>query len=78
LHFPKDKALLWFEQIIFPGEKDTVQAHKASLRQLLEAEVLELRYTHLDSAIEQLEALVCDGRRLPSGVGTDVESREHD
>jgi hypothetical protein len=78
LHFPKDKALLWFEQIIFPGEKDTVQAHKASLRQLLEAEVLELRYTHLDSAIEQLEALVCDGRRLPSGVCTDVESREHD
>jgi hypothetical protein len=77
LHFPKDKALLWFEQIIFPGEKDTVQAHKASLRQLLEAEVLELRYADLDSAIQQLEALVRDGHQSPSAVCTDVESREN-
>lgn len=78
LPFPKDAALLWLEQVILPGEKDTVEAHKASLRQLLEAKVFELRYTHLDSAIEQLEALLCDGHLLPSGVCTAVESREHD
>jgi hypothetical protein len=77
LRFPKDTALLWLEQIIFPGEKDTVEAHKASLRRLLEAEVFELRYAHLDSAIQQLEALVRDGHQSPSGVCTAVESREH-
>src|SRR5271170_2407739 len=71
--FPKDVTLRWLEQVIFPGQKETVEAHKASLRQLLEAEVFELRYAHLDSAIEQLETLVRDGHQAPSAVCTDVE-----
>jgi hypothetical protein len=77
LRFPRDTALHWFEKIIFPGEKDAVEAHRASVRQLLEAEVFELRYAHLDSAIQQLEALVRDGQQAPSAVCTAVESRDH-
>jgi hypothetical protein len=77
LRFPKDTALLWFEQIIFPGEADTVEAHKASLRCLVTAEIFELRYADLESAIQRLEALVRDGDQPPSAICT-VESREND
>ena len=59
--FSKDTALQWFEQSIACWEKETVEAHKASLRRLLTAEILELRYADLASAVEQLETLVRDG-----------------
>jgi hypothetical protein len=58
LPFSKEAALQWFEQVICWGEEDTVLEHKASLRRLLAAEILELRYSDLDSAVEQLELLV--------------------
>jgi hypothetical protein len=61
LPFPKDTALEWFEKVIFCGEKETVDAHKASLRRLLGAEIFELRYSDLDSAVARLEAMVRGG-----------------
>lgn len=51
------KASHWFEQVIYCSEKRAVDAHKAALRRLAETEMFELRYTDLDSAIQQLETL---------------------
>jgi len=64
--FPKDRALQWFEQLICSGLKNIRDAHKASLWTLLEAEILELRYSDLASAVELLETLVCDDDRPPA------------
>jgi len=59
--FPKDAALGQFEKMACSGSKETRDAQRASLRNLLAAEVLELRYTDLDAAVGVLEALVSDG-----------------
>jgi hypothetical protein len=59
--FSKEAAMQWFEQVVVCGEKDSVDAHKATLRNLLSAQMLELRYSDLASAIEQLESLVQSG-----------------
>ena len=56
--FPKEIALQWFEQSIACWEPETVEAHKAALRRLLTAEILELRYVDCWSAVNQLETLV--------------------
>jgi len=58
--FPKDTALQWFEQIICCGVGEIREGHKSALRDLLAAEILELRYNDLGSAIEVLEALIPD------------------
>jgi hypothetical protein len=58
---PAQTALHWLERVIFCGEKNIVDAHKASLRNLLTAQVFELRYDDLASAVEQLESLVHGG-----------------
>jgi len=42
---------------------DMMPAHCAAIEKLLQKEVLELRYTDLDWAIEQLESLVANGYR---------------
>jgi hypothetical protein len=68
--FPKDVALQWFEQSITCWEPETVEAHKASLRRLLTAEILELRYTDCASGVRELETLIRDGVR--SDVGSCV------
>jgi hypothetical protein len=44
------------EQVICYGEEHLRDAQKSSLRDLLQAEVLELRYSDLDSAVGCLEA----------------------
>jgi hypothetical protein len=59
--FPTQTALQWFEKVVFCGEKNIVDAHKVSLRNLLTAQVFELRYDDLASAIGQLELLVHRG-----------------
>jgi hypothetical protein len=66
--FPKDIALQWFEQSIACWEPETVEAHKAALRRLLAAEILELRYVDCLSGVKQLESLVRHGAALDSGV----------
>ena len=58
--FPKDIALQWFEQYVCCCEEGVVCAQKASLRNLLTAEIFEMRYGDLDSAVRLLEGLVRD------------------
>jgi hypothetical protein len=69
--------LQWFEQSIACWEQETIDAHKASLRRLVTAEILELRYSDLASAVEQLESLVRDGLHSQSGVYVAEEGREN-
>lgn len=73
LPYPKDKALKKFEQVVCFGERETRDAQRASLRNLLEADVFEMRYTDMDSALSLLDSLVCNGARSPSAVGVDSE-----
>jgi len=75
--FPKNKALEWFEQVVCYGEKGVRDAMKASLRNLLTAEVFELRYSDLDAAVKRLETMVRDGQRPRSGFSVAEESREN-
>jgi len=60
-HFPKGRALEWFEQVICYGEEDVRVAQRASLQNLLAAHVLELRYSDLATAVSHLETLVLRG-----------------
>lgn len=75
--FPKDKALKQFEQEVCFGEKEVRDAQKASLRNLLSAEVFELRYNDLDSALNQLESLIRNGTSPPSELCVDLNEGEH-
>jgi hypothetical protein len=54
--FPRDQALHWFEQGFFADELR--EARLAAIRNLLSVEILELRYSDLDCAVEALERLV--------------------
>jgi hypothetical protein len=54
----KEDALRWFEQVIVCREQDVVDAHKAALRNLLTANVHELRYSEMTPAIECLEKFI--------------------
>ncbi|HEY3616844.1 MAG TPA: aldolase [Candidatus Sulfotelmatobacter sp.] len=56
--FSKERALVYLEQVICYGDQHLRDAQKSSLHALLRAEILELRYTELNSAVECLEALV--------------------
>lgn len=60
--FPKQVALEWFEQVICCGEPEVVAAQKASLRELLSADIFELRYGDLAMAVGCLEELVSGGQ----------------
>ena len=75
--FSRETALQWFEQSIACWEKETVDAHKDSLRRLVTAETLELRYSDLASAVDQLETLVRNGVHLQSGACVAEEGREN-
>jgi hypothetical protein len=59
--FSRDRASQCLEQVICYGEQHLRDAQKSSLRDLLLAPVLELRYSDLDSAVSCLEALVRRG-----------------
>jgi hypothetical protein len=54
--FPRDMARQWFEQGISADELR--EARLAAIRNLLAAEILELRYSDLDRAVRDLEELV--------------------
>jgi hypothetical protein len=56
--FPRERALPWFEDVICYREESVREAQRASLRNLLNAEILELHYDDLDSAVAVLEAMV--------------------
>jgi hypothetical protein len=77
LPFPKATAQKWFEQVICYGSEELRDAHKASLRNLLTAEILELQYNDLDSAVKLLEAMVRDESGAVATSSTDPARREH-
>jgi hypothetical protein len=56
--FPKQKAMRWFEQVLCFGDQSARDAQAATLRRLLSAEILEFRYSDLDVAVDELNALV--------------------
>jgi hypothetical protein len=61
MHFSKQRALQWFEQVVCYGEKHIREAHFETLRNLLGADVFEMRYKGLDSGVSILETLVRKG-----------------
>jgi hypothetical protein len=66
--YSKSQALQWLEQVISCRDEKTVNAHKAALRRLVTADILELRYSDLDSAIGELETLTGDRRTAISAT----------
>jgi hypothetical protein len=56
ISYPRDIALQWFEQGIAADELR--EARLAAIHNLLTVEILELRYSDLDCAVEDLEKLV--------------------
>ncbi len=62
--FSRQRALACLEKVICYGEQYVRETQKSSLHDLLGAEVLELRYSDLQSAVDCLEALVRAGGRL--------------
>ncbi len=75
--FPRNKALPWFEQRISYGEKPIRDAQKTSLHALLSAEILELRYTDLDFAVNQLKTLAVDGVQSCGELCVSSEERKN-
>jgi hypothetical protein len=69
---PMKTALPWFEKIISFGEEDVRESQRASIRNLLRAESLELHYDDLDSAVATLEAMV-DQKAVTSGAVDPVD-----
>jgi hypothetical protein len=61
LRFHRTKAWPFFERAVCFGEEHVRDAHYAALQNLLTAEVFELQYGDLDSAVRRLESLVRDG-----------------
>jgi hypothetical protein len=59
--FPRPKAFQFFERTVCFGERHIRDDQYTALRNLLTAEVFELRYSDLDSAVSRLETLVRDG-----------------
>jgi hypothetical protein len=77
LPFPEETALQWFEQVVCFGEEAVREAQKASLRNLISAEVFELRYEDLDSAVARLDALVRHEAGSPAQSHITPQERMH-
>lgn len=58
VHFPRETALQWFERIVCYGEQAIREAQKTALLNLLTAEIFELHYDDLDSAVDALKTMV--------------------
>jgi len=59
--YRKDVARQFMRQVLY-GTKETLAVQYPAIERLLEAEVLELRYTDLDWGIERLRKLLQEGR----------------
>jgi HPr Serine kinase C-terminal domain len=75
--FSKRRALQWFRQIVCYGEESLREAHYATLQNLLGADVFEMRYTHLSSALRMLKALVQKGPELVGEQSAVAEERRN-
>jgi hypothetical protein len=58
---PKNKVLRWLQQVACYGEQHIREEHKAALRSLVTADVFEMRYSGMDSALRLLERLIHHG-----------------
>jgi hypothetical protein len=56
--FPRAQALPWLNRVVCYGENHLRAEHKAVLRKLAAAEIFEMRYTKMDTALRLLEDLV--------------------
>lgn len=56
--FSKQRALRWFEQVLCMAEDDVREAQASSLRRLLATEILEFRYSDMDSAVAELSSFL--------------------
>jgi hypothetical protein len=59
--YRRDVARQFMRQVLF-GRGDTIRRQYFAIEQVLKAEVLELRYSDLDWAVERLRKLVREGR----------------
>jgi HPr Serine kinase C-terminal domain len=59
--FSKERALGYMEQVVCYGDRNLREAQRASLVDLLSAEVLELHYSDLNAAVRCLEARITGG-----------------
>ena len=64
--FPKSIAFQWFQQVVCYGEGSVREAHFTSLRNLLSADVFEMRYVQMDTALHLLKTLVRQGPSVAS------------
>ncbi|HEY7097722.1 MAG TPA: aldolase [Terriglobales bacterium] len=55
-----DAVQPWFEKVICYGEQETRNSQRVSLGNLLTANIVELTYSDLDTAVSSLESLVTD------------------
>jgi len=76
LRFSQERALEWFEQVVCYGESDTRRAHYATLRNLMTAEIFEMRYKQMDTALHLLETLVRKGPAAAEGMLITAGERE--
>lgn len=67
--FSQEKALSWFEQVLVMGDDDFRSTQANSLRRLLSAQILEFRYSDIDSAVAELNRLV-DAQPSPTRAQT--------
>lgn len=58
VRFDTDAALTWFEQFSCYGAKDVRDSQRNSYRRLTKANIWQLHYRDLDSAVARLERLV--------------------
>jgi hypothetical protein len=59
--YRKEAARQFMRQVLY-GPKETVAAHDRAIERLLRGEVLELRYTDLDWAVDRLRMLTEEGK----------------
>jgi hypothetical protein len=65
LRLESAQALSWLNQVVCYGEMRLRDEHRATLGNLASAEIFEMRYTKMDTALGLLEGLVRD-RRVPA------------
>jgi hypothetical protein len=75
--FSRERALSWFEQVVCYGEEHVRQSQRLTLQTLLGAEIVEMRYKRLDSAIRLLEELVARSPTIMPGTVMVAEEREN-
>ena len=75
--FSKKEALEWFKQVVCYGEKHIREEHYATLQNLLTAEVFEMRYKRMDTALRLLELLVSNGPAAAEETLLTAEERKN-